>query len=407
MWETTPFTNEESAEKIDQLEDKPEEDEELEDNEASAKLRRYKEVDAYNRATVMEHELLKSEQSAKDIKQRKQTHLTNQERDTTEQDAADVEKHLRQTTLCSQLDSQVAEKLRVKGRDKKISDDFTETWIWGGSARSEVDQAAEKLRKYKEVDAYNRATVLERELARKQGKQALILEREQYEDKENKQRQIEAEREVQRFNQKLESEIDQAAEGAEKLKRGREVDAYNRATVMEHELSRKQEKQALILEREQYEDKENKRILIEEEREVQRFNQKLESEIDQAAEGAEKLKRGREVDAYNRATVLEHELSRKQEKQALILEREQYEDKENKRMLIEEEREVQRSNQKLESEIDQAAEGAEKLKRSREVDAYNRATVKEHELSRKQEKQALIFEREQYEDNVQRVESGQ
>ncbi|KAL1464187.1 hypothetical protein WDU94_003859 [Cyamophila willieti] len=303
MWETAPLTIVESGNTI-------EEDEELEDKEASDKLRRYKEVDAYNQATVMEHELLKSEQSAKDIKQRKQTHLTNQERDNTEQDAADVEKHLRQTTLCSELDSQVADKLRVKGRDKKISDDFKETWIWGGSAQSEVDQAAGKLSKYKEHDAYNQATVMEHELSNKQGKQALILEREQYKDRENKERLFQEERDVQRFDQKLESEMDQAAEGAEKLERYREVDAYNRATVMEHELSNKQEKQALILEREQYEDKENKQRLIEKEREVQRFDQRSESEIDEAAE---KLKRYKEVDVYNRATIKAHELSRKQE----------------------------------------------------------------------------------------------
>uniref|UniRef100_A0A8D9A3F8 Meiosis-specific nuclear structural protein 1 n=1 Tax=Cacopsylla melanoneura TaxID=428564 RepID=A0A8D9A3F8_9HEMI len=143
-------------------------------------------------------------QSLQEIMQRKQTRadlvdnitvmtqLTNQETADTRQDEAELEKRLRQTTMCSELDSQVAEKLRVKqqSKGKENSEAVTDKWIWGGVA--DGDQAATKLRKQREVAAYNRATMMEHELLRKQQRRGLV---EQTEEEEIKQRLIEEEKE--------------------------------------------------------------------------------------------------------------------------------------------------------------------------------------------------------------------
>uniref|UniRef100_A0A8D8ZVK0 Uncharacterized protein n=1 Tax=Cacopsylla melanoneura TaxID=428564 RepID=A0A8D8ZVK0_9HEMI len=240
------------------------------EDEAAAKLKSHKEVEAYNQATVKEHEQLRSDNSAREIVQRDQRQVDNQQSEHTRQDEADVEKHLRQATLCSELDDQVADKVRVKGRNKEISDNFKETWCWGGDAASEVDKAAAKLKIYKDVDAYNKATVKEHQKLKSEKRTQEIMQREQRDlfiqesehtrqderdvDKQLRQsdlcsgldRQVAEQLGVQEkarenskhcnkkwmFGGDSTTEMDEAADT---YKKGRECDEYNRATVREHE----------------------------------------------------------------------------------------------------------------------------------------------------------------------------
>ncbi|KAI5699124.1 hypothetical protein M8J76_003166 [Diaphorina citri] len=115
-------------------------------------------------------------QSLQEINQRKQTRadlmenitvmsqLTSQDNNDKQHDVDEIDKRLRQTQLCSELDGQVADKVRAKQRAKQVSGDFHETWIWGSDPTRQQD---EKLRKQREVADYNRATVVEHEAQRR------------------------------------------------------------------------------------------------------------------------------------------------------------------------------------------------------------------------------------------------
>uniref|UniRef100_A0A8D8UMB6 Uncharacterized protein n=1 Tax=Cacopsylla melanoneura TaxID=428564 RepID=A0A8D8UMB6_9HEMI len=94
--------------------------------------------------------------------------LFNQESEHIRQDERDVDKQLRQSDLCSGLDRQVAEQLGVQEKARENSKHCNKKWMSGGdSAQSEVDDAADTLKKGRECDEYNRATVREHETCEK------------------------------------------------------------------------------------------------------------------------------------------------------------------------------------------------------------------------------------------------
>uniref|UniRef100_A0A8D8UK14 Uncharacterized protein n=1 Tax=Cacopsylla melanoneura TaxID=428564 RepID=A0A8D8UK14_9HEMI len=96
--------------------------------------------------------------------QREQRDLFIQESEHTRQDERDVDKQLRQSDLCSGLDRQVAEQEKARENSKHCN----KKWMSGGdSAQSEVDDAADTLKKGRECDEYNRATVREHETCEK------------------------------------------------------------------------------------------------------------------------------------------------------------------------------------------------------------------------------------------------
>uniref|UniRef100_A0A8D8S717 Uncharacterized protein n=1 Tax=Cacopsylla melanoneura TaxID=428564 RepID=A0A8D8S717_9HEMI len=133
-------------------------------DEAADTYKKGRECDEYNRATVREHEQLKSETRTQEIMQREQRDLFIQESEHTRQDERDVDKQLRQSDLCSGLDRQVAEQEKARENSKTCN----EKWMFGGDSATEVNDAADTLKKGRACDEYNRATVREHEQLRKQ-----------------------------------------------------------------------------------------------------------------------------------------------------------------------------------------------------------------------------------------------
>uniref|UniRef100_A0A8D8UMT5 Uncharacterized protein n=1 Tax=Cacopsylla melanoneura TaxID=428564 RepID=A0A8D8UMT5_9HEMI len=99
--------------------------------------------------------------------QREQRDLFIQESEHTRQDERDVDKQLRQSDLCSGLDRQVAEQLGVQEKARENSKTCNEKWMFGGDSATEVNDAADTLKKGRECDEYNRATVREHETCEK------------------------------------------------------------------------------------------------------------------------------------------------------------------------------------------------------------------------------------------------
>uniref|UniRef100_A0A8D8UHZ3 Uncharacterized protein n=1 Tax=Cacopsylla melanoneura TaxID=428564 RepID=A0A8D8UHZ3_9HEMI len=95
--------------------------------------------------------------------QREQRDLFIQESEHTRQDERDVDKQLRQSDLCSGLDRQVAEQEKARENSKTCN----EKWMFGGDSATEVNDAADTLKKGRECDEYNRATVREHETCEK------------------------------------------------------------------------------------------------------------------------------------------------------------------------------------------------------------------------------------------------